>query len=129
MLSRHYKHYECIHINAELDTFIQTQINACAATLSLEEFYQALAQLNDEFGGHCRACGDTVFTLDALREHYPNAATVTSTQADILDENNCPVPVSMLFTLLDELGLAPNLGSKDPARLRARQLLRGALAA
>ncbi|MFY8275148.1 hypothetical protein AAEU32_13565 [Pseudoalteromonas sp. SSDWG2] len=129
MLSRQYKHYDCIHINAELDTFIAEQLRACASTLSLNDFYQALAQLNDEFGGYCRACGDNAITLDALREHYPNAATVTATQADILDEDNCPVPVSMLFIMLDELGLAPKLGSNEPTRLRARELLRGALAA
>ncbi|WP_462158186.1 hypothetical protein [Pseudoalteromonas sp. GB56] len=129
MLSRQYKHYDCIHINAELDTFIQTQLQACGSTLSLKDFYEALAQLNDEFGSYCRACGDTAITLDALREHYPNAALVTTNQADILDENNCPVPVKMLFTMLDELGLAPNLGSQEPSRIRARELLQGAIAA
>ncbi|MBS3796941.1 hypothetical protein [Pseudoalteromonas sp. BDTF-M6] len=129
MLRRQYKHYDCIHINTELDLFIRAQLQACASPMNLEEFYQALAQLNDEFGGRCRACGDNSLTLDALREHYPNAAGVSNTQADILDENNCPIPVSMLLIMLDELGLAPRLGSQEPARVRARQLLQGAIAA
>lgn len=129
MQQRHYTHYDCIHINADLDTFIRAQLDACGNAIHIEEFYQALAQLNDEFGGHCRACGDNTLTLDALHEHYPNAAQVDSRAADILDEDNCPVPVSILFVMLDELGLAPKLGNTDAVRLRARQLLHGAIAA
>lgn len=129
MPNRQYKHYDCIHINMELDAFIQTQLQAFNPAMSVSDFYQALAQLNDEFGAQCRRKGANQITLSALNEHYPNAAPVTQYSADILDEDNCPVPISMLLLMLDELGLAPCPRSDDPARNRARTLLHSAQAA